>query len=108
MPSLIPALFKNGRLRRDHRPRPDRHLPDLGQNPAEAPAKPKPGFLRILAGFDQRIRNLPDSVRLQVPRGTRIALLAFATGVIHLVANYLYYGALKKGEASETLAMMGG
>ena len=40
--------------------------------------------------------------------GMRIALLAFATGVIHLVANYLYYGALKKGEASETLAMMGG
>ena len=40
--------------------------------------------------------------------GWGIAGLAFATGIIHLVANYLYYGALKQGEASETLAMMGG
>lgn len=40
--------------------------------------------------------------------GWGIAGLAFGTGIIHLVANYLYYGALKKGEASETLAMMGG
>ena len=40
--------------------------------------------------------------------GWGLAALAFGTGIIHLVANYLYYGALKKGEASETLAMMGG
>jgi len=40
--------------------------------------------------------------------GWGLASLAFATGVVHLVANFLYYGALKKGEASETLAMMGG
>ena len=40
--------------------------------------------------------------------GLELAGLAFGTGILHLVANYLYYGALKKGEASETLAMMGG
>src|SRR5579884_146253 len=40
--------------------------------------------------------------------GHAIAGLAFGTGIVHLVANYLYYAALKKGEASETLAMMGG
>ena len=40
--------------------------------------------------------------------GMNIAGLAFGTGVLHLFANYLYYAALKKGEASETLAMMGG
>jgi drug/metabolite transporter (DMT)-like permease len=40
--------------------------------------------------------------------GYAMAGLAFGTGIIHLVANYLYYGALKQGEASETLAMMGG
>lgn len=40
--------------------------------------------------------------------GWGLAGLAFGTGIIHLLANYLYYGALKKGEASETLAMMGG
>lgn len=36
------------------------------------------------------------------------ATLAFVTGVIHLVANYFYYAALKAGEASQTLAIMGG
>ncbi len=40
--------------------------------------------------------------------GWGVAWLAFGAGVIHLAANYLYYAALKKGEASETLAMMGG
>ncbi len=40
--------------------------------------------------------------------GWGIATLAFFTGILHLIANYFYYGALKKGEASETLAMMGG
>jgi drug/metabolite transporter (DMT)-like permease len=34
--------------------------------------------------------------------------LAFATGVIHLVGVFFYYAALKRGEASETLAIMGG
>lgn len=34
--------------------------------------------------------------------------LAFATGVIHLLGNFFYYAALKRGEASETLAIMGG
>lgn len=37
-----------------------------------------------------------------------LAMLAFWTGVIHLVANYFYYAALKSGEASDTLAIMGG
>ena len=34
--------------------------------------------------------------------------LAFAAGVIHLAGVYFYYAALKRGEASETLAIMGG
>src|SRR5262249_42617786 len=37
-----------------------------------------------------------------------IILLAFGAGAIHLAANYYYYTALKAGEASETLAIMGG
>jgi len=37
-----------------------------------------------------------------------LAALAFWTGVIHLAANYFYYAALKAGEASQTLAIMGG
>jgi drug/metabolite transporter (DMT)-like permease len=36
------------------------------------------------------------------------AVLAFAAGVLHLAANYFYYAALKAGEASQTLAIMGG
>jgi drug/metabolite transporter (DMT)-like permease len=37
-----------------------------------------------------------------------MVMLAFGTGVIHLLANYFYYAALKAGEASQTLAIMGG
>jgi drug/metabolite transporter (DMT)-like permease len=37
-----------------------------------------------------------------------IALLAFASGALQLPAIYFYYAALKRGEASETLAVMGG
>ncbi len=37
-----------------------------------------------------------------------LACIAFAAGVIHLAGNFFYYSALKKGEASETLAVMGG
>ncbi|MFN7994276.1 MAG: EamA family transporter [Bryobacteraceae bacterium] len=37
-----------------------------------------------------------------------IAALAVGTGMIHLAANWFYYAALKGGEASETLAVMGG
>lgn len=37
-----------------------------------------------------------------------IALLAFGTGALHLVAIYFYYAALKKGEATDALALMGG
>jgi drug/metabolite transporter (DMT)-like permease len=37
-----------------------------------------------------------------------IAAIAFAAGVIHLVGVFFYYAALKRGEASETLAVMGG
>jgi len=40
--------------------------------------------------------------------GGRIMLLGFAAGVVHLLANFFYYVALKRGEASETLAVMGG
>lgn len=37
-----------------------------------------------------------------------IAAMAFAAGVLDLVASYFYYAALKAGEASEELAAMGG
>jgi len=39
---------------------------------------------------------------------TSVALLGFAAGVIHLAAVYFYYDALKRGEASESLAAIGG
>jgi uncharacterized membrane protein len=38
----------------------------------------------------------------------KIALIAFLAGVVHLVGVFFYYVALKRGEASETLAIMGG
>ncbi|MGZ4814177.1 MAG: EamA family transporter [Terriglobales bacterium] len=34
--------------------------------------------------------------------------IAFVAGVVHLVGVFFYYAALKRGEASETLAIMGG
>ena len=34
--------------------------------------------------------------------------IAFGAGIIHLAGNFFYYAALKRGEASETLAVMGG
>lgn len=37
-----------------------------------------------------------------------IAVLALCTGVLHLGAVWFYYAALKRGEASQTLAVMGG
>lgn len=37
-----------------------------------------------------------------------IAVLALATGILHLAAVWFYYAALKRGEASQTLAVMGG
>jgi|ERR1700730_678430 drug/metabolite transporter (DMT)-like permease len=37
-----------------------------------------------------------------------VIILAFAAGLLHLVANFFYYAALKAGEASQTLAIMGG
>lgn len=37
-----------------------------------------------------------------------IAALAFGAGVVHLAGVFFYYEALKRGEASETLAVMGG
>lgn len=40
--------------------------------------------------------------------GRSIMLLAFGAGLVHLAANFFYYVALKRGEASETLALMGG
>ncbi len=38
----------------------------------------------------------------------RYAGMAFAAGVLDLIASYFYYSALKSGEASEELAVMGG
>lgn len=37
-----------------------------------------------------------------------LIVVAFAVGVVHLAAVFFYYVALKYGEASETLAIMGG
>src|SRR5579872_3920005 len=37
-----------------------------------------------------------------------IAVLALGTGILHLAAIWFYYAALKRGEASQTLAVMGG
>lgn len=38
----------------------------------------------------------------------RVACLALAAGALHMAAIYFYYAALKAGEASQTLAIMGG
>lgn len=48
-----------------------------------------------------------------VPFGFRmpeapVIALAFGAGLLHLVAMFFYYAALKAGEASQTLAIMGG
>jgi drug/metabolite transporter (DMT)-like permease len=40
--------------------------------------------------------------------GWRVAGIAFAAGLLDLIASYFYYSALKTGEASEELAAMGG
>ena len=37
-----------------------------------------------------------------------MAVLALCTGILHLGAVWFYYAALKRGEASQTLAVMGG
>lgn len=37
-----------------------------------------------------------------------LGAIAFAAGALDLVASYFYYAALKRGEASDTLAIMGG
>ena len=37
-----------------------------------------------------------------------LALLAFGTGILHLISVFFYYVALKRGEASQALAIMGG
>ena len=38
----------------------------------------------------------------------RLIVIAFVAGIIHLCGVFFYYAALKRGEASETLAIMGG
>lgn len=38
----------------------------------------------------------------------KLIAIAFVAGFLHLVAIFFYYAALKRGEASETLAIMGG
>lgn len=40
--------------------------------------------------------------------GIRLAALGFSAGLLDLFASYFYYSALKAGEASEELAVMGG
>lgn len=42
------------------------------------------------------------------PASVGLMALAFGAGLLHLVAIFFYYEALKRGEASETLAVMGG
>jgi drug/metabolite transporter (DMT)-like permease len=53
-------------------------------------------FGSILAVFGMKLPPLP------------VTLIAFGAGILHLIANYFYYWALKSGEASETLSIMGG
>ena len=43
----------------------------------------------------------------KIPK-TSVAVMAFSAGLLDLVAAYFYYAALKAGEASEELAVMGG
>lgn len=48
-----------------------------------------------------------------VPFGYRspsavLIAIAFVAGIVHLIGIFFYYAALKRGEASETLAIMGG
>lgn len=38
----------------------------------------------------------------------QLIAIAFSAGVIHLIGVFFYYASLKRGEASETLAVMGG
>jgi len=52
------------------------------------------GVILVFFGF-----RLPDLGTIAI---------AFIAGVLHLVAIYFYYAALKAGEASQTLAIMGG
>lgn len=40
--------------------------------------------------------------------GLRVFAIAFTAGAVQLAANYFYYDTLKLGEASQTLAIMGG
>jgi hypothetical protein len=40
--------------------------------------------------------------------GIQLAGMGFAAGLLDLIASYFYYSALKSGEASEELAVMGG
>jgi drug/metabolite transporter (DMT)-like permease len=42
------------------------------------------------------------------PPSARMTWLGFGSGVIHLAANWFYYRALKYGEASQSLAIVGG
>ncbi|HTR39067.1 MAG TPA: EamA family transporter [Bryobacteraceae bacterium] len=48
---------------------------------------------------------LPFGFKLPKPS---VAAIAFVAGVLDLIATYFYYAALKAGEASEELAVMGG
>lgn len=58
------------------------------------------GFISIfglaLAPFGFRLPKAP------------VAALAFGAGLLHMAAMFFYYAALKAGEASQTLAIMGG
>ncbi len=53
-------------------------------------------FGLVLLGFGFKMPSL------------KLAGLAFAAGIVDLIASYFYYAALKAGEASDELAAMGG
>lgn len=53
-------------------------------------------FGLVLLGFGFRMPSL------------KVAGIAFAAGIVDLIASYFYYRALQAGEASESLAAMGG
>jgi len=58
------------------------------------------GAMSILA-----LALLPFGFKMPHPS---VAVTAFSAGVLDLIATYFYYAALKTGEASEELAVMGG
>ncbi|HLW81472.1 MAG TPA: EamA family transporter [Candidatus Acidoferrales bacterium] len=61
----------------------------------------------FLAWQFERFRRGAGALRVQPP-SLGLMSIAFLAGLVHLLAIFSYYEALKRGKASETLAIMGG